>query len=373
MDVQFNLKLPFSGWDYFPLPNVASTAEQYELIINFQLPAFVAKLFGVDVSENTHSNSGDRYQLPLESPFVSEARRRIEAGNFTLCKEGVGGTYFVNNPDGSAMGIFKPSDEEPGSPNNPKTIIKNPILPPGGGSLRELVAYFMDKQNFAGVPPTFFLSNVQSKGFSTSDEKFGSLQAFVENDGESSSFGSNVFSTEDVHRIGTLDIRLFNMDRNGENLLVRKQDGQVRLIPIDHTYCLPPVSSLDGAFFEWQYWSQAKKPFSQQTKDYVDSLDVQQDIRLLRSLRISEECIATMVVSTLLLKEAVSAGWTLYDIACLMSRGVPLTNPSKLEEIISKCAASTKENTPSLSPAFLDAYRQALKAAITPKPEQLQA
>lgn len=365
MDVQFQLKLPYSGWDYFPLPSVASTVEQPGLLfdINFQLPAFVARLFGVDVTQTC-------YELPSESPFVTEARSLIEAGHFSLCEEGVGGTYFINNPDGSIKAIFKPSDEEPGSPNNPKNVIKNPILPPGGGSMRELAAYFMDRQNFAGVPPTFFMYGVRSKGFATEDDKFGSLQAFVENDGESSSFGSNAFSTEDVHHIGTLDIRMFNMDRNGENMLVRKQDGQFRLIPIDHTYCLPPVTSLDGAFFEWQYWTQAKKPFSQETRDYVASIDIEQDVQLLRSLRISEESIATMVVSTMLLKEAVSAGWTLFDIACVMSRGVPLTNPSKFEALLSSCASNTKEGVPSLSPAFLQTYSEALKSFVIPKAEQ---
>lgn len=160
------------------------------------------------------------------------------------------------------------------------------------------------------------------------------------------------------------------MDRNGENMLVRKQDGQFRLIPIDHTYCLPPVTSLDGAFFEWQYWTQAKKPFSQETRDYVASIDIEQDVQLLRSLRISEESIATMVVSTMLLKEAVSAGWTLFDIACVMSRGVPLTNPSKFEALLSSCASNTKEGVPSLSPAFLQTYSEALKSFVIPKAEQ---
>jgi hypothetical protein len=109
MDVQFQLKLPYSGWDYFPLPNVASTAEQPSLLfdINFQLPAFVARLFGVDIPQKTPTQTS--YEPPPESPFVSEVRRLIETGNFSLCEEGVGGTYFINNPDGTIKAIFKPS------------------------------------------------------------------------------------------------------------------------------------------------------------------------------------------------------------------------------------------------------------------------
>lgn len=181
MDVQFQLKLPYSGWDYFPLPNVASSAEEYELIINFQLPAFVAKLFGVSVPSALKNTpvTYDSYGLSTESPLVAEARRLIESGNFELCKEGVGGTYFITGLDGSVLGIFKPTgtshnfsmfnfvpDEEPGAPNNPKKVIKNPILPPGGGGIRELAAYLLDR-NFAGVPQTYFLTNVHHKGFST--------------------------------------------------------------------------------------------------------------------------------------------------------------------------------------------------------------
>lgn len=199
--------------------------------------------------------------------------------------------------------------------------------------------------------------------------KSGSLQAFVDNDGESSSFGSNIFSVDDVHKIGVLDIRLFNMDRNGENMLVQKQpDGQFRLIPIDHTYCLPPVSSLDSAFFEWQYWPQAKKPFSQQTKDYVASIDIDEDAKLLRSLGLPEECVDTLVVSSLLLKEAVSAGWTLHDIACLVARGIPMTNPSKFEELIAKSVDEVKELPQSTPSTFIEVYHYNLKNFITSFP-----
>lgn len=208
-----------------------------------------------------------------------------------------------------------------------------------------------------------------------SSEKYGSLQTFVDNDGESSEFGYTHFNVEDVHRIGTLDIRLFNMDRNGENILVKKQsDRQFRLIPIDHAYCLPPVTALDGAFFEWQFWPQAKKPFSQNTKEYVTSIDIDQDANLLRSLGFPESCVTTMVVSTMLLKEAVSAGWTLYDIACLLARGIPMTAPSKFEEILTKCYEKTKEpTTSSVTPSFIETYSATLRSLITPKTDQPQA
>jgi hypothetical protein len=68
--------------------------------------------------------------------------------------------------------------------------------------------------------------------------KKGSLQKFVVNDGDCSEFGANKFSIESVHRLGIFDIMILNMDRNDENLLVQKSDGDWKLVPIDHTYVI---------------------------------------------------------------------------------------------------------------------------------------
>jgi hypothetical protein len=50
------------------------------------------------------------------------------------------------------------------------------------------------------------------------------------------------------------DLRLGNADRNGGNILVRRnsESGQWELIPIDHGYCLP--STFEDLSFEWMYW-----------------------------------------------------------------------------------------------------------------------
>jgi len=281
----------------------------------------------------------------------------IERGSFTLCDEGVGGTYIVTDNEGTSIAVFKPSDEEPGADHKPKNIVKNPILPPGGGSIREQAAYELDHDHFAGVPETFLMSKVRADGFASENEKCGSLQRFVVNEGESSSYGSSVWNVEDIHRIGILDIRIFNMDRNGENMLVQKQEGGTyHLVPIDHTYCLPPVSSLDGCYFEWQYWPQAKKPFSPETLAYIENLDTDCDEILLRSLGVEEESIQTMVVTTSLLKAAARAGWTLQDIACLLSRSFPLSNPSRFEDFLSSCRTTSNEQGVS----FIEVYQQRL-------------
>ena len=46
-------------------------------------------------------------------------------------------------------------------------------------------------------------------------------QEFVSHECDTSEMGPSRFSVRDVHRIGILDIRLFNTDRHAGNMLVR--------------------------------------------------------------------------------------------------------------------------------------------------------
>jgi len=264
--------------------------------------------------------------------FFLEAQQLLQSNPLVLCSEGIGGTYFVQDGQGSPFAVFKPVDEEPGAPNNPKKLVSSPLLPPGGGAIREVAAFLLDR-GFSAVPPTYLVQDVQTKNRGI---KTGSVQQFIPNDGESSSHGSSSFIAEDVHHIGLLDIRLFNLDRNGENILLKAEGKQHHLIPIDHTYILP--ETLEGAFFEWMYWPQAKLPFSQTSLDFVKSIDLEADATVLRNLGFSELSVQTMLVSTILLKHCVSLGKTLFDIAKLVCRDVP-KNPSLLEDLVLQAAS----------------------------------
>ena len=72
------------------------------------------------------------------------------------------------------------------------------------------------------------------------------------------------YSNGDVHKIGILDLRLFNTDRHSGNMLVNVIEGseashawrdeQCELIPIDHGFCLP--EALEPPYFEWMHWPQ---------------------------------------------------------------------------------------------------------------------
>lgn len=75
--------------------------------------------------------------------------------------------------------------------------------------------------------------------------KFGSLQYFVKSEGEISDFSTSRFPKDEIHKIAILDLRLFNLDRNEGNLLVKtktdKKSGKkvYTLVPIDHGLCIP--------------------------------------------------------------------------------------------------------------------------------------
>ena len=45
----------------------------------------------------------------------------------------------------------------------------------------------------------------------------------MKSDGCVEDFSSDLFSTEEVHKIGILDLRLMNLDRNTCNILVQKK------------------------------------------------------------------------------------------------------------------------------------------------------
>ena len=92
--------------------------------------------------------------------------------------------------------------------------------------------------------------------------------------------GSSRFSVADIHRIGILDLRLFNTDRHAGNILAfrppcpappgpaygrthggppggwarsRLESEAMALIPIDHGFCLP--EALEPPYFEWLHWA----------------------------------------------------------------------------------------------------------------------
>ncbi|RCV12099.1 hypothetical protein SETIT_2G241800v2 [Setaria italica] len=263
---------------------------------------------------------------------------------------GMGGAYYFKNIWGERVAIVKPTDEEPFAPNNPKGFVGKALGQPGlkrsvrvgETGFREVAAYLLDYDHFANVPPTMLVKithtvfNVndcvgcKSKIFCNKSEavsKIASLQQFIPHDFDASDHGTSSFPVSAVHRIGILDIRIFNTDRHAGNLLVRKLGPgvdnfgeQTELIPIDHGLCLPEC--LEDPYFEWIHWPQASVPFSEEELDYIARLDPVKDAEMLRMElpMIREACIRVLVLSTIFLKEAAAFGLCLSEIGEMMSR-----------------------------------------------------
>jgi len=281
--------------------------------------------------------------------MIDSARAGIENGHTPIMSaEGSGGVYFMQDPSGQKnVAVFKPIDEEPMAKNNPRGL---PVSTDGEGmkrgtrvgegALREVAAYILDHQivdrgsgrsaGFSGVPPTALVRSLhRGKSF-----KLGSLQMFMENNGSCEDMGPRAFPVKEVHKVAVLDLRLANADRHAGNILVPKEEGGTyKLIPIDHGYCLP--EKFEDCTFEWLYWPQAREAFSNETTEYIRSLDAEEDIKLLKfhGWELSSRCACVLRISTMLLKKGAARGLTPYDIGRILCRET-VNRDSEIEDIV---------------------------------------
>ncbi|KAH8740116.1 hypothetical protein FG386_001777 [Cryptosporidium ryanae] len=316
-----------------------------------------------------------------------------------LTLDGTGATYRMYNAKGQVIAMFKPLDEEAFSPNNPRGYqgklgqqgFRSGVLS-GEGASREVATAIWDAyyHNFAGVPDTTLLEacheafnysswskvtlewgDIFEKNNSKINEdisvnwKLGAFQEYISTSETVGNFNPSIFSIRDVHRIGILDICLFNLDRNDSNILVLPNppnysakitnsssnnisnspyehplstpDGKrtkYKLVPIDHGLCLPDV--LDVAQFDWIWydWPQSKIPFNRSELKVIKHMNPDADAeRLKRKLLIRSECLRSMQVSVRWLKLAASMHLNLFQIAGFLCRE-DLEIPSFMEQLI---------------------------------------
>jgi hypothetical protein len=91
--------------------------------------------------------------LPVDSlAFVAEARVGLEEGYgpAPLAEVSEGGCYWLRSA-GGLQGIFKPVDEEAGA--STASVMRRGVQV-GEGATREVAAFLLDRDGFAGVPPT---------------------------------------------------------------------------------------------------------------------------------------------------------------------------------------------------------------------------
>jgi len=265
-----------------------------------------------------------------------------------LIEDCTGGTYIVKDAQGNNIGIFKPVDEEPYAPGNPKGFIGDSLhvqskmkkgIPVGESCVRECIAYLLDRDSFAGVPHTVVLRILDTSyecGQLELNFKSGSFQRFIPDATSAEDYGPSDFPVPDVHRIGIMDIRLVNTDRHTGNILITESDrGELHLIPIDHAYILPHFHCLDEVNHEWLFWPQAKKPFGEEELKFIEGLDPEADaVMVTTSYQLARPYILTLMIGTFVLKIGSKKGLTLYQIGRLFIRGGLSESP--LERLIAR-------------------------------------
>ena len=167
-------------------------------------------------------------------------------------------------------------------------------------------------------------------------------------------FSPSLINADEIHKIGLLDIRILNVDRNEGNILVTfpnkeslhskssigfpgsyaascLRSGAAILTPIDHGYCIPNKIQVDSVDWCWFLWKQARESFSEKTKKFVEAIDVDADAQALKKLlSIDDASLRSIRITGRLMKIGVREGLNLFEIAELVARD-DVSQPSRLE------------------------------------------
>ena len=172
--------------------------------------------------------------------------------------------------------------------------------------------------------------------------KKGSLQSFVQHQDVAGNYGYSIFPVKEVHKIGILDIRILNCDRNENNILIQKNKNSVKLIPIDHGLSLPDSIEIEDYEIVWMNWPQSKEPFSFEEIEHIRKIDIQKETELLKKrVHIRKKCIRNFVAAHILLKKAALMGFSLFQIGEMVYR-TKEDQPALLQKIVKKTREISK-------------------------------
>jgi hypothetical protein len=282
---------------------------------------------------------GEGYRLNAVLKSLKEVNSFCTKGPRAMrASSGSGGVYFLKPNSGNhIVACFKPRDDEPGSRNNPNQGSQRDGIIPGEAAEREVAAFILDWGGFCGVPATL-LAEAACDMFPDSlrSPKIGSFQTFIQHAEETvGDFSPHLFSAPQVHKIGILDLRFLNMDRNDSNILVVQKNSEYHLCPIDHGLCFPAKIEVGWCDWVWWDWPQTLMPFDQETREWVLSLDVNEDLRILEQcFGFRPDCLRVYRCMTSLLQKGVAAGFTLRDIASVVVRSQDIDEPSAMEKTV---------------------------------------
>lgn len=293
---------------------------------------------------------GDIFEDSARLQFCRQVSACSDAASICPLNEGQTGEVFaVVDEMGEKVAVFKPASRE--------HFHRREIVP-GQGAIREEAAYVVDRLGggHGGVPITTQTELEVMPGVTES----GALQAFVQgHEGYIEDYAmpwtlkaaAAFVSIEQAEAIAILDIRIFNTDRHGGNLLLSKSTvagGSHGLVPIDHGCCLPPWWSLsEGNFEAWRGWPQLRVEPTAHARALVtaavESLPATVDSLL--QMGLCRGSVATLQLCTLLLEVGVlQRGLPLDKLAGLMQRDDESLweEPSWFEKCVTECASEAE-------------------------------
>eukprot|EP00326_Haptolina_ericina_P033205 CAMPEP_0181244184 /NCGR_PEP_ID=MMETSP1096-20121128/42712_1 /TAXON_ID=156174 ORGANISM="Chrysochromulina ericina, Strain CCMP281" /NCGR_SAMPLE_ID=MMETSP1096 /ASSEMBLY_ACC=CAM_ASM_000453 /LENGTH=739 /DNA_ID=CAMNT_0023340691 /DNA_START=48 /DNA_END=2266 /DNA_ORIENTATION=+ len=110
------------------------------------------------------------------------------------------------------------------------------------------------------------------------------------------------------------------------------QGEALELIPIDHGGCLPSQPEVVWYNWCWLSWPQLREPLAEPILEYIRSLDVHREGKLLVDAGVPPQAVRANRCATLLIQRGVACGLDLYDVAMLLCR--PDEDiPSELEKL----------------------------------------
>lgn len=181
---------------------------------------------------------------------------------------------------------------------------------------KEIAAYLLDHDNFAMVPPVVS-AHFHHPLFGGTKKGSCHLHMGDEEEGFCIDHKKRVYlSACSVRKIAALDIRVLNADRHFGNFIISKN----HVFPIDHALILPSYRENVHVHFDWLTWDQAKTPFSDEEKRYIEALDPRKDAEMLQKEFAFSKSIAAMhMASSTLLKVGVKKGLNAYQIGKLVA------------------------------------------------------
>ena len=189
---------------------------------------------------------------------------------------------------------------------------------------------------------------VSTEKYNYIPKKYGTLQKFINSTGVVADYSYSLFTVEEAHKIMILDFRILNCDRNDENILLQKklkkrkdsdeEEKYYKLIPIDHAYSFPSCLEVGDFDMCWMTWKQAEVPFTQKEKEYIENINIIEDMEKLNSyIYLRPECWKYFRISNTVLKVGAKYNLTPYEIGSLLYHfDYDYKTPSKIKLIIEK-------------------------------------